>query len=61
MSYRGPLARVSRERTPYCFEIWRPGKVLNIEWTEEGLINVVTYKEGPWEAELMALVVGKLH
>ncbi len=42
---------------PYGLDVWdfRPltrGKVLNIEWSDEGEIQLISYKPGDWEDEL---------
>jgi hypothetical protein len=37
---------------PYDLDIWWNNKVLNIEWSDDGRIEVVSYEPGPWEGEL---------
>jgi hypothetical protein len=44
---------------PHGLDIWqkgKPGKVLNIEWSDNGAVIVVSYKSGPWEQALHKLV-----
>jgi hypothetical protein len=42
---------------PYGLDIWQCGgrKVLNIEWDEKGIVELVSYKPGDWEAALLPL------
>lgn len=48
--YRPPM--------PYEISIWRRGygKVLLLEWDHNGECEVVTFKRGSWEQELLSLV-----
>ena len=34
---------------------WGKGKVLNIEWNDGETIEIVSFRRGSWEAELLAL------
>jgi hypothetical protein len=43
------------ENLPYGLDIWRNGKVLNIEWADDGRVELVSYKPGSWEGELERL------
>jgi hypothetical protein len=49
--YPGAHPALSRN-LPYGLDIWWNNKVLNIEWSDGGRINVVSYKPGQWEREL---------
>src|SRR5215211_8779327 len=40
---------------PYGLDVWAPKKVLNIEWSDDGAVNLVSFKRGEWEALLTAL------
>jgi hypothetical protein len=55
--YRTPFQRLPGATISYGLDVWRNGKVLSIEWTEDddGRVDVICYKAGPWEAELAAL------
>jgi len=38
---------------------WRNGKfakVMFVEWSASGLVDLVSFRRGPWEAELRALL-----
>jgi hypothetical protein len=37
---------------PYGLDIWWNNKVLNVEWSDDGRTDVVSYKPGRWESEL---------
>jgi hypothetical protein len=43
-----------RKNLPYGLDIWAPKKVLNIEWNDRGKIELVSFRPGEWEAELIA-------
>jgi hypothetical protein len=49
-------AMQARPVLPYSLDIWRAGlgKVLSVEW-DDARLNVISFKRGPWEAELLAL------
>lgn len=40
---------------PYGLDIWARTKVLNIEWSDDGDVAVLSYKVGSWEQELKKL------
>lgn len=56
-------SRVSLDRgwsLPYGVDVWatlrgKVMKVLNIEWGDGGTILLVSFRRGPWEAELLAM------
>jgi hypothetical protein len=37
---------------PYALDVWFGKKVLNIEWADDGRIELVSYKPGDWERTL---------
>jgi hypothetical protein len=43
------------EVLPYCLDIWRGGKVMSLEWADDGRAHIISFKRGPWEAEFPAL------
>jgi hypothetical protein len=45
-------ASVLSRNLPYGLNIWSGNKVLNIEWSDDGRTDVVSYRPGPWEREL---------
>jgi len=49
--------RMAKNNLPHGLDIWwRPdGKVLNVEWSDNGEVIVVGYKPGLWEQELERL------
>ena len=56
--YRTPFQQLPEGNTknlPYGLDIWRGRKVMNIEWADDGRVDVVSYRQGPWERELEAL------
>ena len=40
---------------PYGLDIWAPQKVMNLEWDDDGSVEVITFKRGEWEAQLATL------
>jgi hypothetical protein len=57
IQYRTPLYPLqpwpTRSRNlPYGLDIWCNNKVLNIEWSDDGRIEVVSYRPGEWERDL---------
>ncbi len=42
---------------PHGLNVWHAstGKVLNVEWSDQGEVAVVSYKVGPWEKVIEAL------
>ena len=49
------LHQQSGRNLPYGLDIWCGGKVLNIEWADDGAVAVVSYKPGDWESRLMTI------
>jgi hypothetical protein len=43
-----------RQSPPYGLDIWAPKKVLNVEWSDQGKVELVSFRPGEWEAELIA-------
>jgi hypothetical protein len=42
-----------KENLPYGLDIWfAHKKVLNVEWNDEGLIRIISYRPGEWEDQL---------
>jgi hypothetical protein len=37
---------------PYALDVWSGKKVLNIEWADDGRVDLVSYKPGDWERAL---------
>jgi hypothetical protein len=50
------LGRIAPKNLPYGLDIWAPNKVMNLEWDDEGNIELVSLRRGPWELELITLV-----
>jgi len=44
-----------KDNLPHGLDVWHGGKVLNIEWSDGGEIDVRSYKAGPWEKAIEAL------
>jgi hypothetical protein len=43
----------------YGLDIWFPRKkVLNVEWNDEGLIQIGSYRPGAWEGQLSSFASG---
>ena len=43
----------------YGLDIWPAHKkVLNVEWSEEGLIEIISYRPGEWEDQLLPFSKG---
>jgi hypothetical protein len=45
-------AWVPSRNLPYGLDIWSGNKVLNFEWSDDGRINVISYRPGEWESDL---------
>jgi hypothetical protein len=43
------------EALPYCIDISHGRKGLSLGWADDGRTCVISFKRGPWEAELLAL------
>jgi hypothetical protein len=41
-----------KSNMPYGIDVWAPKKVLNIEWDDEGNIELVSFRAGDWEEKL---------
>jgi len=42
----------------FGLDIWgAQGKVLNVEWNDQGEILIVSFKRGDWEEEILAAVL----
>ncbi len=57
VSYEASLRGVSVGNRPYGLDIWEPkgvGKVLNIEWSDNDEVDLVTFRRGDWEAKVIA-------
>jgi hypothetical protein len=39
---------------PYGLDIWAHQKVMNLEWDDDGSVELITFKRGEWEAQLAA-------
>jgi hypothetical protein len=51
-----PVNDVYKWNLPYGLDIWTPQKkVMNIEWDDEGNVELVSLHRGAWELELIAL------
>ncbi len=37
---------------PYVIDVWDGGKVLSVQWADDGTVLVVSYKPGVWERDL---------
>ena len=40
---------------PYGIEVWAGGKVLNVGWDHTDVLDVVSFRRGQWEQELLAV------
>jgi hypothetical protein len=42
---------------PFGLDIWRgvTGKVLSMDWADDGRVNLISIRPGPWESEVLAL------
>jgi hypothetical protein len=45
-------AGVPSRNLQYGLDIWSGRKVLNIEWSDDGEVKVVSYRPGQWEREV---------
>lgn len=52
---RRQLAREAREglvvpqQLPYRLNIWQGRKVMNLEWSDDDALHIVSFRRGPWE------------
>jgi hypothetical protein len=55
--YAVAVARQKGYLMSYGLVIWRPGKVLNLEWAEgnQELVEIISFRRGAWEDEVPAL------
>jgi hypothetical protein len=44
-----------RLNLPYGLDIWAPNKVMNLEWDRLGHVDLVSFRRGPWECQLLAM------
>lgn len=47
------LAASMPKNLPYGLDVWCHGKVLNVEWSDQGDFKMVGYKAGDWEQRLL--------
>jgi hypothetical protein len=48
------------QNLPYGLDIWfAHKKVLNVEWNDEGLIEIISYRPGEWEDQLSPFSKGE--
>jgi hypothetical protein len=49
----------SRQRAksalPWCLEVWHGHTVLNLQWRDDGTVEVISFTRGPWEDAALAL------
>ena len=57
VSYQAAILGESALNLPYGINVWtKPkGKVLNLEWNDEGKIFFISFKRGEWEQDLKFL------
>jgi hypothetical protein len=54
-----PFQRLPGTRElPYGLDIWSGAKVLNVVWNGAGWVELVTFRRGEWESEVVALSGG---
>jgi hypothetical protein len=50
---------ISRQRAkpalPWCLEVWHGHTVLNLQWADDGPVEVISFTRGPWEDAALAL------
>ena len=50
---------ISRQRAkpalPWCLEVWHGHTVLNLQWEDDGTVEVISFTRGPWEDDALAL------
>ena len=57
LKYEATLRGKRVGNLPYGLDIWDlngVGKVLNIEWSDNGEVDFVSFRRGDWEAKIMA-------
>ena len=37
---------------PYVMDVWDGGKVLSLQWADDGSVEIISYKPGTWERDL---------
>ena len=52
------LHQQSGRNLPYGLDIWCGGKVLSIEWADNGTVALISYKPGEWEGRLLTIDTG---
>jgi hypothetical protein len=54
-AYTTPRSLTKRQKqSALRLDVWCGSEVLNIEWTDDGAIEVVSYQPGDWEGRLLA-------
>jgi hypothetical protein len=70
ISYRSPVQELpgdpppavphpkpfSLRSLPYGIEVFQGPRMFNVDWADDGRMNVFTYNPGPWEGDLFKLV-----
>jgi hypothetical protein len=60
LKYRAASLRGDGPNLPYGLEVWTSkGKVLNVEWNDQGAVAVILRRPGSWEADLTEAAKGK--
>lgn len=56
-SYEAALAGQSPLNLRYGLDIWdrAVGKVLNVEWDDDGKVELVSFRRGDWEAQILSI------
>lgn len=56
VKYFAALNGYARSRNlPYGLDVWWNKTVLNVEWSDDGRLDVVSYRAGQWERDLERL------
>jgi hypothetical protein len=42
----------TNEYLPYVMDVWDGGKVLSVQWADDGSVDIISYKPGKWERDL---------
>jgi hypothetical protein len=53
------LARCDHVSFPHGLDIWHKRKVFNVEWSDDGRLDVVSYRPGEWESMLAGIERGE--
>jgi hypothetical protein len=55
-SYEQALSRQrAKPALPWCLEVWHGHTVLNLQWDDDGTVEVISFTRGPWEDDALAL------